>query len=258
MKPQNKQNNNTKNRLLKSACEVFAKKGYHNATIADICKGAGTNIAAVNYHFRNKKTLYVEAWRQAFHRSLEAYPPDGGVSPDAPAEQRLYGRISSILQRFGDPRNYEVEMMMHKEMANPTGLLTDVIRKSIEPLQEGLRSIVRELLGKSATEEQVLLCQRSIKAQCFDPMGCQRHHGKFEKAGIRFEMTPLNFPVETIAEHITRFSLAGIREVRRQIENGEQFDKLTVLSNVEGLTDEKRAAADGKMVGEIKRTKVRC
>jgi hypothetical protein len=110
-------------------------------------------------------------------------------------------------------------MMMHKELANPTGLLTDVIRKSIEPLQEGLRSIVRELLGKSATEEQVLLCQRSIKAQCFDPMGCQRHHKKIEKTGIRFEMTPLKFPVETIAKHITRFSLAGIREVRRQIEN---------------------------------------
>jgi AcrR family transcriptional regulator len=239
MKPQNKQNNGTKNRLLKSACEVFAKKGYRNATIADICKGAGTNIAAVNYHFRNKKTLYVEAWRQTFHRSLEAYPPDGGVSPDAPAEQRLYGRISSILQRFGDPRNYEVEMMMHKELANPTGLLTDVIRKSIEPLQEELRLIVRELLGNKATEKQVLLCQRSIKAQCFDPMSRQRHHGKLEKAGIRLEMTPLNFSAETIAEHITRFSLAGIREVRRQIENPPQVRRRRTGGWKNGWRDEK-------------------
>jgi AcrR family transcriptional regulator len=243
MKPQN---NGTKNRLLESACEVFAKKGYRNATIADICKGAKTNIAAVNYHFRNKKTLYVEAWRQAFNRTLEAHRPDGGVSPDAPAEQRLYGRILSILQQFAEMDSYVFEVM-RKEMANPTGLLTESIRKSIEPLQEELRSIVRELLGKSATEEQVLLCQRSIKAQCFDPMNWQRHHRKLEKAGIRFGLAAMKFPVEAIAEHITRFSLAGIREVRRKIENGE-------------LTGEKSSAArvSGKIVGEVKKAKVRC
>jgi len=241
-----KQNGRTREKLLENACEVFAKKGFRNATIADICKGARTNIAAVNYHFRNKKTLYVEVWRQAFHRSLEAYPPDGGVSPDASAEQRLYGWILSILQRFGDPQNYEIEMMMHKELANPTGFLTDVIRKSIEPLQEELRLIVRELLGKSATEEQALLCQRSIKAQCFDPMS--RHPakaGKLEKAGVRCEMTQPKCSVETIAEHITRFSLAGIREVRRQIERG-------------GLNDEKSSRQVlcrqmGKAAGEEKR-----
>ena len=84
MKLQKSQDNGTKERLLKSAGEVFAKKGYSDATIAEICSLAGTNIASVNYHFKNKKALYVEAWRQAFSQSLQMFPPDGGVSPDAP------------------------------------------------------------------------------------------------------------------------------------------------------------------------------
>ena len=221
MKPTGNQNNDTKNRLLKSACEVFAKKGFRIATIADICKGAGTNIAAVNYHFRNKKTLYVEAWRQAFNRTIESHRPDGGVPADAPAERRLYGRII-----FSEMDSYVFEVM-RKEMANPTGLLTEAMRKSIEPLQEELHSIVRELLGRKATEQQVLLCQRSIKAQCFDPMNWEQHRRRLEKAGIRFGLAAVKFPIETIAEHITRFSLAGIREIRRQIENGtDKADRL--------------------------------
>ena len=52
--------------LLKVACKVFADKGYRKATIAEICKRAGVNIAAVNYYFRSKERLYVEAWRAAF------------------------------------------------------------------------------------------------------------------------------------------------------------------------------------------------
>lgn len=145
-KMQKNQSNGTKQRLLESACEVFAKKGFRDATIAEICSLAGTNIAAVNYHFRNKRTLYVEAWRQAFHKSLKAYPPDGGVGSDEPVEKQLYGRILSTLKRFANQNNYEFEIL-RKELANPTGLLAEVMRKSIEPLHQQMFAIVRELLG---------------------------------------------------------------------------------------------------------------
>jgi hypothetical protein len=52
----------TRERLLAGACEIFTKKGYRDATIADICERAGANVAAVNYHFGDKETLYIEEW----------------------------------------------------------------------------------------------------------------------------------------------------------------------------------------------------
>jgi AcrR family transcriptional regulator len=220
MKPVKKQSVSTRTRLLESACEVFARKGYRDTTIADICRRAGTNIAAVNYHFGDKETLYVEAWRLAFHRSLEAHPPDGGVNPDATAEERLHGWILSTMKRFADPESHEFKII-HKELANPTGLLAEVMRKSIEPLQQKLRCIVMELLGGRASEQQVLLCQMSIRAQCFNVMMRQWHKLR-TKVGIRDDgLTLAKLSIETIADHVTRFSLAGIREIRRQIENGE-------------------------------------
>ena len=174
----------------------------------------GANVAAVNYYFGSKANLYVEAWRQAFRRSLETYPPDGGVPASASPAQRFRGRILAIMQRFADSRNYEFEIL-HKELSNPTGLLKQAVRDSIEPLQQQLAKIIRQLLGEKATEEQVTLCQMSIRAQCFDTMVRHRHHKKFSPVAKKADLLSEGFTVEAIAEHITRFSLAGIREIRR-------------------------------------------
>jgi AcrR family transcriptional regulator len=214
----------TRERLLESACEVFAKKGYRVATIADISERAGTNIAAVNYHFGDKETLYVEAWRLAFHKSLEAYPPDGGISSDAPAEERFRGRISAAMQRFAYSKNYEFEIMS-KELATPTGLLAEVMRKSVEPLQREFGRIVWELLGERASEQQVQLCRMSVMAQCFNLVFHQRHRKALFDTGIKTDLPADNLKIKEIADHITRFSLAGIREIRRQIETGELPDQ---------------------------------
>ena len=224
MRPDGRRKGNTKQHLLEAAGEVFAEKGFRDATIADICEKADANIAAVNYHFGGKEALYVEAWRLSFHRSLQAHPPDGGVSPDAPAKDRLRAHIHSIVQRITDPDGHEFEIIQ-KEHANPTGLLVEVMRESIQPIRRRMRRIVRELLGERASDRQVQLCQMSIMAQCLHTMMRQRHH-KMVSEGQPMPGPPfLQFGVEVITDHIVRFSLAGIREMRRQIDNGEHDDR---------------------------------
>jgi AcrR family transcriptional regulator len=218
MKPAKRQRNDTQAQLLEAACEVFAKKGYRRATIAEICKRGGANIAAVNYYFRNKESLYAEAWRLAFQRSLEAHPPDGGIPSTASSEERLHGYILSLMRRIIDPENHEFEIV-RKELAHPTGLLAEVMRASIEPVGKALSGIVGEMLGHKASDRQVRLCQMSIMAQCLHPMMRERFR-KLLPAHAS-EPSPLNAGIESIAEHVTRFSLAGIQELRRRLDNGQ-------------------------------------
>lgn len=221
MRPPGKRQNRTREQLLEAACLIFAEKGFRDATIAEICQSAGANIAAVNYHFGDKNALYAEAWRIGFNRSIKAHPADGGVPEDAPPAERLRGRILALVRRFADPASHELEMI-HKEMANPTGLLGEVMQASIQPLRRKLRAIVRELLGPAASEEQVMLCLMSIRAQCFDPVVSERHRDIFAKIGFKHRTREKKIPIERIADHVTRFTLAGIREVRRQIESGSK------------------------------------
>ena len=217
-----KQGGDTRTQLLEASCVVFAEKGYRDATIAEICEQAGANIAAVNYYFRDKETLYGEAWRMTFQRALEAYPPDGGVPANASAEERLRGRIHSLVQRIINPENHEFEII-RKELANPTGLLEKVMRESIEPLAKALTAIVRELLGRNASELQVKLCRMSIMAQCLHPM--MRHRFKKLFTGRTKETVPLSSHVRIISDHIVQFSLAGIHDIRQHIEGGEYANK---------------------------------
>ncbi|NJL59272.1 MAG: TetR/AcrR family transcriptional regulator, partial [Desulfobacteraceae bacterium] len=144
MKASRKDSAKTRQNLLAAASEVFVERGYRNATVAEICKRAGANNAAVNYHFGDKETLYREAWRHSFAESMKAHPPDGGVSESAPVEERLRGRIKAILNRSADQNNKDF-LILHAEMTNPTGLLREIMRAEMEPLREKMLELVREM-----------------------------------------------------------------------------------------------------------------
>ena len=204
----------TRRRLLDAAGVLFASKGFRDTKTADICRVAKANVAAVNYHFRSKEELYVAAWRHEFERSIAAYPPDGGVAADAPADARLRGHIHALVKRFMDPNSRDMDIA-HREMSHPTGLLAEVIHRSIDPLRQMHLGIVRELLGPGATEQAVQLCEMSTHAQCFAALMHERHRRVTPPSGRHAGPPKLNVSGADLAEHVYRFSLAGIREVRR-------------------------------------------
>ncbi len=45
----------TQRNLLMAASEIFAERGFRDATIMEISKRAKTNVAAINYHFGDKR-----------------------------------------------------------------------------------------------------------------------------------------------------------------------------------------------------------
>jgi AcrR family transcriptional regulator len=206
----------TRLQLLEAASKVFAAKGFREGTMAEICSKAKANAAAANYHFGSKEGLYVESWRYAFEKSLKIYPPDGSVPSHAPVEERLRGRVLSIMRRILDPESHDFDIV-HKEIASPTGLLAGVMQQSMEPIFHGLGLVVHELLGERATEESVRLCLMSIRAQCFGPLLRERRR-KMAPGSSLPGSEPLEENVEVLADHVTRFSLAGIREIRAPLE----------------------------------------
>ena len=213
MKKQRKSGIDTREKLLRAASAVFADKNYRDATIAEICEKAGANIAAINYHFNDKETLYREAWRYALAESIKVYPPDGGVRDDDTPEERLRGQINSLLHRIADEGNKEF-LIAQKEFVNPTGLLEEVIRKELQPLHERTEALVGALLGPEALETDIKYCAISIISQCVNPIVAKR-----QKTTGRDKMTdspPGIEDIDSFTHHVTRFSLAGIAAIRRE------------------------------------------
>lgn len=51
---------NTKLKILKVAHKLFSQKNFDGVSIREIANAAEVNIAAINYHYKNKEGLYYE------------------------------------------------------------------------------------------------------------------------------------------------------------------------------------------------------
>jgi AcrR family transcriptional regulator len=61
-------------RILETAWELIAARGYHRVRIADIARACGTSTATIHYHFPSKAAVLIEALRRnvklAFDRQV--------------------------------------------------------------------------------------------------------------------------------------------------------------------------------------------
>ncbi len=207
----------TPDRLVEAAGEIFAEHGFQNATVREICQRAEANIAAVNYHFGDKRGLYHAVFLYAHSCAgsdevaghLQASQPrakdTSSVSKAAPAARlRLY--IHALLGRILDEgRPAWHAKLMAREMVEPTGVLDDLIERSIRPHFDALQRLIRELIGPRAPDETIRLCAISIVGQCV----FYRH----SRPIIARLYPDLRFTAEQVrktAEHIADFSLEGL------------------------------------------------
>jgi AcrR family transcriptional regulator len=198
----------TRRQLLEAAGEVFAEVGFRDATVREICRRAGANIAAVNYHFGDKETLYAEVLRYAHSKALGKYPPLLGVPAAAPPEKKLRAFVLSFLLRIFDKgRAAWHGKLMSREMIEPTAALDSLVEERMRPMADQLRAIVGEILGRPPSDERVRLCSMSVVSQCVFYHHC-RH--------VVSRLFPKHLPqgtldIERLADHITAFSLAAMK-----------------------------------------------
>lgn len=192
---------------------MFASHGFRKATVREICKKAKANIAAINYHFRDKNALYSEVLRYAYACAVKKYPPNLGLSGKCTAEQRLRAFIRSFLLRFLDGgRPAWHGKLMVREMMEPTYALDTLVENEIRPVSEQLEAIIRELLQTQVDSKLIQLCARSIVAQCIFYYHARPVINRLypeQKYGLK--------DIEQVADHITRFSLCALKGLKKQL-----------------------------------------
>lgn len=199
----------TRWRLLNAACEVFAQKGYRDAKVADICKQAGANVAAVNYYFRDKASLYAEAWHHAFQQFEEPVVSElVGGSP----QERLREYILTLMKNFTTKgRLGHSSRLYMMELVNPTGLVQNDWRELIEPRRRKLHDIIREIMDQKTDDQSVLFCELSIINQCRTLLTIKDNDLEY-----LLDQTLDPELIKRLADHIADFSLAGIKAVGKR------------------------------------------
>lgn len=190
-------------RLLDAAQDAFAEHGFKAATVRDICAAAGANVAAVNYYFGDKETLYIETVRRA-HVCAARFDSFPEFPPQMPPVVKLRALIGAMASRMHAPASPAAMKLMMREMADPGKAAHVVVDEFIKPVAMRLISILRELLPR-LSEQQLLTTAFSVIGQCLfyrqNRPVAELIFGKEAVASLE---------VDAVVEHVTRFTLAAL------------------------------------------------
>ena len=203
----------TKARLLAAAGELFAERGFEGATARQICDRAGVNLAAINYHFKSKEQLYVEAVRAAapiFHEDLAQLESELAETPEEIKRERakeLLKRYIRLLMHHMvgiQVPNWKVKLIM-REMLEPTGSCQEYFRQHVQRSFETLMRIVNPLLPRETPQHRRVQIALSIVAQCV--------YYRMSRDVLSHLVGDPDDPVfgpEALAEHITEFVFSAL------------------------------------------------
>jgi AcrR family transcriptional regulator len=198
----------TRELILNAAGRIFAENGFHATTVRQITREAGVNLAAVNYHFRDKHELYVSVLKRAHQAAANTAEANHAGTP----RQRLRTFIRMFLAYLLDPKRPAWQgSLIAREMAQPTPALDRLVAESIEPVKRRIGGIVRELVGPDVPEMRVGLSCLSIIGQCLHYVHCREMISRLFPKG---SVVPRD--VETLTDHIYEFSLAGLNAMKKR------------------------------------------
>jgi len=205
----------TREKLIEAAGSVFAERGYRAATIREICRRAGANVAAVNYTFGDKLGLYTEVLRHSVRASKTAALTaalDASRTPEEMIRGVIRARLMSLCKE--ERPDWHIRLVMH-EFSHPTPAMGRVVDEGMRPVYDRVRGAVGEIIGLPPEHETTLLSVNSIIGQILFYTFSKPVLARLQP---ELKLTPER--LESIAEHIAEFSFAYLKKVGQEKHHG--------------------------------------
>jgi TetR/AcrR family transcriptional regulator, regulator of cefoperazone and chloramphenicol sensitivity len=204
----------TRNRLLKAAEELFARKGFDGTSIRELVTRAGCkNISAVNYYFGDKQELYEELFRDRLREMrksrLEAIEAVMDKKNKPTLEKLLLAYAEDFLKPFKSIRRSQRFMQLFfREMAEqrlPKDMFLDEMAAPVMTVMENALATLYPNLSR-----------HDIQMSCFSVTGQLVH---IMQVRVLFEgahgHSIASIDIDDAINHIVKFSAAAIRGLEK-------------------------------------------
>ena len=135
-----KKRQETKDKILRAAREVFAETGFQNANIEEIAKRAKVDRASVYYYIGDKQEIYSEVIAKYLGKKIEGLIETGsqGKTP----EEKLQQYLASWIPLGG--KGLKDNMIYFWEFASGGENITDAYRENFSKFIEIFLDIIEE------------------------------------------------------------------------------------------------------------------
>ena len=197
----------TRAHILETAGRLFAERGLAACTSKEICSRAGTNMAAINYHFGGRDGLYeavlVEAHRQLL--SLDELVHEASLPTDP--KQKLRTVLTHLLAAAAQPQAPWGFRVVLREALSPSPALPALIRKAVIPKAKVLRAILGEILGLPPDDPSVQRALLFSVLPCIVMMVLPR--------ALSTRVLPALQDTGPLADELMRYVLGGLGALSR-------------------------------------------
>jgi AcrR family transcriptional regulator len=137
----------TRSALLDAASDVFAKRGYANASLEEIAAAAGFTRGAVHHHFSSKEEILLAVVTRRDQELLAGYEPDlsAGLPSDPPASAARWQK------EHGDS---ESEVALRLELRSHA-IRSPAVRRQLVSVQQAAVEATSAKLAKIAAEQGI-------------------------------------------------------------------------------------------------------
>jgi AcrR family transcriptional regulator len=198
----------TRESIIRAAGEVFGRHGFDGTTIRQITKRAGVNVAAVNYHFRDKAELYLRVLREAKGLCSELVSTEAGGEPEEHLRRFIFAFVRGLLDPARPAWHTQV---ITQEMMRPTPALDTLVREMTEPIFRQVRDVIGAVAGVKLPGETLDMLAASVLGQCLFYV---RSRPMIER--LAPGLAHGTERVDRIAEHVTTFTLAALCHLYRE------------------------------------------
>jgi len=216
----------TRERLLRSAIEVFAESGYAGGTIRDICGRAKANLAAVHYYFGDKRGLYTAIFERVstlFSERRARYLP-AAAPPEARLRAYIQAALEEILDGEGGPEHSaQLSAIYLAEMAHPTEVLDQIVAQHIKRNNDELLDIVAQLLNTPTHDPLVRDAAAGVSAQIL-----RFFLARPLMSRLNPDLPPPELRLNELVDRVWRFSLGGILALRSPATGSEESRALAM------------------------------
>lgn len=137
---------NTENKILEAARQVFHQKGFNGARMQEIADVAGINKALLHYYFRNKESLFEKVFNETFFQIASK------MTEIFMSEMTLLSKIEVFVNfyiNFISQHSYVVHFIINALYEKPEKLREIIVRQNLAPglFLEQIRKQLKEEIG---------------------------------------------------------------------------------------------------------------
>lgn len=165
-----KNNIESKERILKAALTIFAKNGFEGARTRDIAELAKVNIATLHYHFKTKDNIYGEVieeiHRASSNQIMDLMIEQRKIIENSHDKKELIKALKTMsiafVEMITNPKNKELAKIVSHEQIDQSKHFQNLFETVMKGVCEPFTIAVSKIINKESSDIEVILITHSL------------------------------------------------------------------------------------------------